>query len=474
MRRWLPKRAVWRGIRLVVILTVILMGVGAGEKLPAQDGLAGTAAGRPGCILTPCARWGAGQGAGLGTGKDDRASGAEEAYSLPPDKLAKAKALNRIRITLDILGSVWGLGILWALLATGLAARLERWAARRSSRRWVEGLLFFAVVVALGTVAGLPLDAAGHAASLHYGISVQGWGSWLGDQGKSLGISLLLGAPLLLLFNLLVRRSPRHYWVWAWLISVPLVVATVFLAPLLLDPLFDKFEPLTETHAALVGRLEQVVARTGTAIAPDRMFLMKATAKTNGVNAYVTGIGASKRFVMWDTTTDRMPDDEILFIFGHESGHYVLHHIAKGLVLTAAGMLALFWIAARGAEGLVRRIGARWGIGSVGERAGFLVLILILMAANFVAEPAGNAVSRDFEHEADVYGQEAIHGLVADPRKTAVSSFNHLGESWLEDPTPAPFVEFWLYNHPSVRNRANFAAHYDPWANGGRGEFFGK
>jgi Zn-dependent protease with chaperone function len=90
----------------------------------------------------------------------------------------------------------------------------------------------------------------------------------------------------------------------------------------------------------------------------------------------------------------------------------------------------------------------------------------------FLLEPMGNTLSRYFEHQADVYGQEAIHGLVADPQKTAVSSFNHLGEAWLEDPDPNPFVEFWLYSHPSVQNRARFAEHYNPWANGGHGEFF--
>ncbi len=88
--------------------------------------------------------------------------------------------------------------------------------------------------------------------------------------------------------------------------------------------------------------------------------------------------------------------------------------------------------------------------------------------------PVGNTVSRHFEHEADVYGQEAVHGLVADPQKTAVSSFNHLGEAWLDDPNPNAFVEFWSYSHPSVQRRAEFAGHYDPWANGGHGEFFTK
>jgi STE24 endopeptidase len=86
----------------------------------------------------------------------------------------------------------------------------------------------------------------------------------------------------------------------------------------------------------------------------------------------------------------------------------------------------------------------------------------------------GNGASRYLEHEADVYGQEAIHTLVPDPQQTAVASFQSLGEAWLEDPDPSPIVEFWEYNHPSVKNRANFAAHYNPWANGGRGRFFAR
>jgi Zn-dependent protease with chaperone function len=106
------------------------------------------------------------------------------------------------------------------------------------------------------------------------------------------------------------------------------------------------------------------------------------------------------------------------------------------------------------------------------SRQGFLVLLFALSAASIILQPVSNAFSRHFEHEADIYGQEAIHGLVADPQKTAVSAFNHLGEAWLSDPNPSPFVEFWEYSHPSVQHRASFAQHYNPWANGGHGRFF--
>jgi len=216
-----------------------------------------------------------------------------------------------------------------------------------------------------------------------------------------------------------------------------------------------------------------VGARTGTNIPPDRMFLMKASLKTNGLNAYVSGVGATKRIVVWDTTAGRIPDDEVLFIFGHESGHYVLRHIPKLIAGMAAGLFFVYWACAGLANWMVKRFAASWKVSGIYSRSGFVVLLFVVSAAGFVLQPVSNGFSRHFEHQADVYGQEAVHGIVADPQQTGVSAFNHLGEAWLEDPNPSPLIEFWLFNHPSIKRRAEFAAHYDPWANGGRGEFFG-
>ncbi len=203
---------------------------------------------------------------------------------------------------------------------------------------------------------------------------------------------------------------------------------------------------------------------------------MKASAKTNGLNAYVSGMGATKRIVVWDTTAGRIPNDEVLFIFGHESGHYVLHHIPKGFAASAVFLFFFYWACAGLAAWQARRFGVRWGLRreGLGSRAGFVVLLLTVSVAGFILQPIDNSFSRYFEHQADIYGQEAVHGIVADPQKTAVAAFNALGEAWLEDPTPSPFIEFWTYSHPSIQNRAIFAAHYDPWANGGRGMFFAK
>lgn len=405
-----------------------------------------------------------------------------QTYTLPPDKLAKAIRLNRIRDVLAIAQSVWALAFLWLLLATRATAWLDHWTVRMLRRRWLQGLLFFAVFLTLTALAALPLDIYGHHISRVYGISVQSWASWFGDGFKSLGLTLLLDVPTLLLFHWIVRRRPRRFWFGSWLVTLPLMVIGVFAEPLL-EPIFNHYEPLAQTNPALVAKLEKVVARTGTRIPPQRMYRMNASVKTNGLNAYVTGLGATKRIVVWDTTAGRIPDDQVLFIFGHESGHYVLNHIPKMLTIGAVGLFFIYWACAGIAARIAPHFVARWQLNKsdlnqtsfenpFATQAGFVVLIFVVSVAGFVIAPAANAVSRHFEHEADVYGQEAVHGLVPDPQQTAVAAFESLGEAWLEDPDPNPFIEFWLYDHPAVKNRANFAAQYNPWANGGRGKFF--
>jgi STE24 endopeptidase len=395
-----------------------------------------------------------------------------QAYTLAPDKLAKAIKLSRIRNILSIAGSIWGIAFVWILLAAGGWAGLEVWAQNISDKRWVQGLVFFAAYFIILTLASLPLDFLGQHFERSYAISVQGWGSWFGDEAKALGLTLVLGIPVLLLFSWIVKRWPRRYWLGIWVATVPILVFFIFVAPLL-APIFDKFEPLEQNHAGLVTELEKVAVRTGTNIPPDRMYLMKASLKTNGLNAYVNGIGATKRIVVWDTTAGRIPDDEVLFIFGHESGHYVLHHIPQYIAIYSIGLFFTYWACAGLAAWMARRFGGRWGATDVSSRTGFVVLLFAISIASFVLEPAGNGVSRHYEHQADVYGQEAIHGIVPDPQKTTVAAFNALGEAWLEDPNPSPFIEFWLYSHPSTEHRAEFAMHYDPWANGGQGKFFG-
>jgi STE24 endopeptidase len=199
---------------------------------------------------------------------------------------------------------------------------------------------------------------------------------------------------------------------------------------------------------------------------------MQASQKVTSLNAYVTGFGPSKRLVLWDTTIAAATPEELSGVFGHELGHYALHHIVLGLLFTAVLMLIAFFLGRKMTQWLISRYGARWRTGSQNDWAFVAVLALVLNVLNFLSEPIDNAFSRSIEHAADVYGQEAIHGIVADPQTTTQRGFQRLGEASLDDPAPHPFVDFWTSSHPSTADRAAFAAAYNPWAQGQHPKYF--
>jgi STE24 endopeptidase len=396
------------------------------------------------------------------------------AYTLPPAKLEKSAALNRVGMTLEVSRDVWAVAQLLLILMVGAAARMRDFVVALSKNRWVQGFSFVFLMLLATFVLNLPLGIYGHRTALQYGLSVQGWGSWLGDRAKMFALEWLVIGLLVMLVAGIIRRSPRRWWFWLWIPAAACVVAGVFVTPYVIDPLFNKFEPLEKSDPALVQRLEQVVARSGIAIPPERMFLMRASAKSTTLNAYVTGFGASKRVVVWDTTVAKSSPDEIAFIFAHEMGHYALGHVVLGVGLTCIALLPFFWLGDHGLRILLGRYGAAWRIPSQQDWGALVVLAMVLLTISELSDPIQNGVSRWIEHNADVYGQEAVHGIVADPQAVGVRSFQVLGEDSLDDPTPHPVFDWWFDTHPTTRFRAAFAEVYDPWVAGEQPKYFAK
>jgi STE24 endopeptidase len=393
-------------------------------------------------------------------------------YTLPPEKLKLAQELFRIRTTLYFVGSGWGILQIVLLLALGVPAWMRNVVESATKSRWLQCFLFVFLFLLAISLLDAPLRVYGHHLGLAYGLSVQGWGSWVLDWAKSFAISWAVTGLLVMVLFWIIRRSPDRWWFWFWIPTMVAVLFGVYLSPIVVDPLFNKFEPLQKDHPALVEQLERVVARSGVSLPPNRMFFMRASQKVTGLNAYVTGFGPSKRLVLWDTTIAQSTPDELSGIFGHELGHYALHHIVLGVLFAAAALLIAFYAGQRMTQGLLHRYGARWRIRSQEDWACLAVLMLVLNVLSFFSAPVENAFSRSIEHAADVYGQEAIHGIVADPQTTTMQSFQRLGEVSLEDPTPHPFVEFWTFSHPSTANRAAFAMAYNPWSKGQHPKYF--
>jgi Zn-dependent protease with chaperone function len=397
---------------------------------------------------------------------------AEAHYVLTPERRAKAIAYSRAQYLLYFAGIALSLAVYAFLWRFGFAAVLREWVRRRSARRFIQCVLFAPLFLAAVQILQFPLDYYwGFTLEHRYDLSTQGFGSWIADWAKELGLTAVAGIILVWVFYWLVRRSPRRWWLYFWFASIPISLAFILIEPYVVEPLFYRFTPLENTQPALTDRIEKMLARGGLDIPRSRIYEMNASAKTRIVNAYVSGLGASKRVVVWDTTLEKLNSDQTLLVLGHEAGHYVLHHIPKEFALDETFFLVLFYVGFVVINGIVERVGVRTGVEGVGDLASLPIVLLVLTALAFVASPAINGISRYYEHQADQFGLEVAYGIVADPNTADVQSFQISGGEDLEDPDPNPFIRFWLYTHPPLEERIRFAATYKPWAEGKPLEF---
>jgi Zn-dependent protease with chaperone function len=393
-------------------------------------------------------------------------AGALSSYTLTPEKREKAVAYARGRYGLHFVSFFWGAVVLLAIIGLRLAPRFRDRAEAVSKRRFWQAAVFVPLLLITQSVLELPTSVYGQRLALRYEQSVQSWGSWFWDWAKGMLVGLIIAIPLVWLLYAILRKSPRRWWLWFWLALLPILVFLIFVAPLAIDPLFFKFDPLAPKHPELAARIEEVTVRAGRRIPQEKMFVMDASSKYKSVNAYVTGLGASKRVVVWDTTIAKATIPQTLFVFGHEMGHYVLKHIPKFIAFLWALLFVLLALSAAVLTRLLGRPGGRWGIRDVPDWASLPVLLLVVAVAGELAQPAVNGYIRAHEHDADIFGLEAIHGIVPGSQQAAAEAFQLLGEVNLSDPDPSPFIRFWLYSHPPLAERLEFAAEYDPWGKG--------
>jgi STE24 endopeptidase len=387
-------------------------------------------------------------------------------YTLPPDLYRKARRLGQVSFWGNLAAPLYSWIVLLVILSRRLGPNCRKLSETTSSRKFLQAWVFAPPLLLTIDVLTIPFDIGEEWVSRKFGLSIESWRSWLWDWSKAEILFLIAGTFIIWILYAVIRRSPRRWWFYFWLVSLPIMVFLVFVQPVIVDPLFHKFVPLEQEDPALVASLEKMVHRAGQDIPPQRMFWMDAGTKTTELNAYVTGIGRSKRIVVWDTTIAKMDTPQIVYVAGHEMGHYVLNHIWKGMAAGAVGLFVLFYLGFRTIGWLLGRPGAKWEIRGVADWASLPALLLLVSVFSFIGTPIGSAVSRHFEHQADQYGLEVTHGLTPDSGEVAAQSFEILGEVDLSDPKPNPVDVFLFYSHPPIPNRIRFALTYDPWAHG--------
>jgi Zn-dependent protease with chaperone function len=364
---------------------------------------------------------------------------------------------SRIYDVLYFVDFIYGIAVLVVILKTRWSANMRAFASRLARWPFVAAMLYFVLLSLVTAVLTFPLDLYGGFIVPHqFDLTNQSFAAWMGDFGKALAVNLVIFAPIAAVALILIRRI-RRWWLALWIGSIPLIILGVLAQPLIIDPLFNNFQPLRD--ASLRQALLDEASSAG--IENKRVYEVDKSKQTKEMNAYVTGIGPSARIVMWDTLLAKLDRDEILAVMGHEMGHYVLKHLWKGIAFTIAITFLGFFIAQRLFEWGLARWGIRWKIDGRADPAAIPWLLAVSSILAFLLSPVYSGYSRHVEHQADVFGLELTH-----LNEAMASSFVKFAEDSKADPRPPRFIEWWRYSHPSLGRRIDFVLAYKPWEKG--------
>jgi len=361
---------------------------------------------------------------------------------------------SRLQNILYFLNIAYTLAALILLLRTRASAQMRDLAERATKSKYLSATLYVVLLVLALTLIELPLTIyEGYVVPHQFDLTNQTLPSWIADQAKELAVSLVISAIVGGLVLLAIRRV-RRWWIAAWLGSIPLILLGVLITPLVIDPLFNKFEPLRDA----VLRRDLIAEASRAGIENSRVYEVNKSKQTKTMNAYVTGIGPSARIVMWDTLLQKLDHDEILAVMGHEMGHYVEKHLWKGIAFSIALSFFVFAIGQQLYERGLARWGSRWSVREErGDPAALPWLLALSTAITFLLSPVTSGFSRHIEHQADIFSLELTH-----LNEPLASAFVKFAEDSKADPRPPRFIEWWRYSHPSLGRRIDFVLGYKP------------
>jgi STE24 endopeptidase len=366
---------------------------------------------------------------------------------LPPDVLERAQSFAAALRPASLTSLLLGLAVSAVLGLTPLGARLVRAVARPfGGRRSAQVLLGTVAVVVVGRLVTLPVSAYAEMVRHRYGLSTRGWGLWLRDVAVSTAISAAVTALALAGALWLVRRAPRTWWTWGAAVAAGFVVVGSFLYPVVIEPAFNRFEPLAAGE--LRTRLLDLAEENGTPV--QDVLVSDASRRTTALNAYVSGFGSTRRIVLYDTTLERLPEDAVVSIVAHELGHVVHRDVLTGTLVGALGAGAAValsgWLLSW--TPLLRRAGVQ----SPADPAVVPLVLLLLSVGGLLSTPVQNVVSRQVEARADLRALDLTGDAGA-----FIAMQRELAGTNLSDPDPPAAWQWFFGSHPTSAQRVAFA-----------------
>lgn len=362
----------------------------------------------------------------------------------------EARRYNRLRRWLSVSDFVLGLVMLTVLLASGWTGSLRDLAYRAADQSYVLAVfLYVTMLLLLSKLLGAGLDYYSFRLEHRYHLSNQKVGSWLWDECKGWLVGLVLATILVEVLYFTIREWPQHWWLIAWAIFMALFIFFAQIAPVILLPLFYKFEPLEREE--LKARLVRLSERAGTRV--RGVYEWKLSEKSKKANAALTGLGATRRIILADTLLTNYSDEEIEAVLAHELGHHVHKHIPKSIAVQMAITFVGFWAANLILHYAVEQM--HW-FETLSDFANLPLLVLVSTLLSFMLMPVLNAYSRFNERQADRYCFQSISSVAP-----FISSMNKLAEQNLAERTPSKWVEWFFHSHPAITKRVAAA---ESWA----------
>jgi STE24 endopeptidase len=353
----------------------------------------------------------------------------------------EARRYNRIRRWLGIADFVVGFAFLIVLLVTGWSAWLRDVAYRLGFQSYSLALFMYLVLLLLISKAlGIGLDYYGFLLERRFNLSTQKFSSWIWDEAKGFLVGLVMGSVVVEVVYFTLRQWPQHWWMLAWALFMGMFILLAQLAPVVLFPIFYKFEPLDNED--LRRRLVVLSERAGTRV--RGVYRWNLSEKSKKANAALTGLGATRRIILADTLLDNYTPEEIEAVLAHELGHHVHRHILKSIFVQAAITLLGFWAA----NWTLHYAVDQHMFEELSDFADLPLLALVSVALSFLLMPALNAFSRFNERQADRYAFESISSV--DP---FITSMNKLAEQNLAERAPSRWVEWFFHSHPAISRR---------------------
>ncbi len=381
--------------------------------------------------------------------------------SLSPEARAKSDSYFEGGYWILLWDFLYGLGVAWLLLGSGLSAKMRNLAERVTRSGFVHGLLYAVQYILATTVLALPFSIyEGYFREHQYGMSNLTLPAWFGEQGKGLGLALFFGTLAIAAFYSFLRAAPRTWWVWGTILGICILVVGSLLAPVLIEPVFNT---MTELRNPVIRDPILSLARANE-IPASHVWVQDASKQTKRVSAHVTGFGSTLRIELNDNLLRRTSLPGIQAVMGHEMGHYVLNHIYQGIIDISVLIFLGFAFQRWAYAGAIRRWGPRWGLTGPADLAALPLFVAVFSVYFLVMTPIFNTVTRTDEIEADAFG------INASRQPDGMSEVAlQLGE--YRKLHPGPIEEFVFFDHPSGYNRILMAMrwkaeHLDEFRNG--------